>query len=358
MDLESLRRKIDSIDDEILRLLNERMVYVNQVGEIKTKVGGAIYRPEREQAIINRLVEKSKEQNGALDRRAIEAIFYEIIGVAKDLERAEKVAYLGPKGTFTHQAAEMRFGSIKEYLPLASISSVFKAVDSSRAAYGVVPIENSTDGIVGETLDLLGEYDLKILAEIYMPIHHSLCSLALSLEDITKIYSKDIAFGQCRKFLSEHRLDSVELIPVESTAKAAELAKLDPASAAICPHIAAKINNLPVIFDNIEDMHDNKTRFVIIGKFDSNPSGNDKTSILAKLSNKPGSLVEFLREFEKAGINLTKIESRPAKENKAFSYWFYIDFDGHFKDGKIEKIIGDRADIKWLGSYVKANDEV
>jgi chorismate mutase/prephenate dehydratase len=359
MNLEEIRKKIDEVDDKILKLLNQRMKYVSEVGDIKNALESPIFRPEREYSIINRLVSLSKKENGILERKAIEAIFYEIIGVAKNLERTEKVAYLGPRGTFTHQAAQMRFGSLKDYIPLASIASVFKAVDSDRVAYGVVPIENSTDGIVGETLDLLGQYDLKILAEIYMPIHHSFCSLSSSLERITKIYSKDIAFGQCRKFLSEHGLDGIELIPVESTAKAAELAKEDEQSAAICPHIAAKLNDLPSIFDNIEDMHDNKTRFVIIGKFASSASGNDKTSILAKLSNEPGSLVNFLREFEKENINLTKIESRPAKENRAFSYWFFIDFEGHKDEPKISQLLKKNAyDIKWLGSYVKAEDEI
>jgi chorismate mutase/prephenate dehydratase len=359
MSLEEIREKIDKIDDEILKLLNKRMEYVGEVGKIKNALESSIFRPEREHSIINRLVALSKKEGGILDKKAIEAIFYEIIGVAKNLERTEKVAYLGPKGTFTHQAAQMRFGSLKDYIPLASIASVFKAVDSDRAVYGVVPIENSTDGIVGETLDLLGQYNLKILAEIYMPIHHSFCSLSNSLEDITKIYSKDIAFGQCRKFLNEHRLDHVELIPVESTAKAAELAKEDDKSAAICPHIAAKLNNLPSIFENIEDMHDNKTRFIIIGKSPSSASGNDKTSILAKLSNEPGSLVDFLREFEKENINLTKIESRPAKENRAFSYWFFIDFEGHRDEPKISQLFKEgKYDIKWLGSYVKAEDEI
>ncbi|MBN2768172.1 MAG: prephenate dehydratase [Campylobacterales bacterium] len=359
MTLEELREKIDKVDDEILELLNKRMEYVSEVGDIKNTLESAIFRPEREHSIINRLTALSKKKDGILDRKAIEAIFYEIIGVAKNLERTERVAYLGPKGTFTHQAAQMRFGSLKDYIPLASISSVFKAIDSDRAAYGVVPIENSTDGIVGETLDLLGEYDLKILAEIYMPIHHSFCSLSSSLEEITKVYSKDIAFGQCRKFLNEHGLDSVELIPVESTAKAAEMAKDEAKSAAICPHIAAKLNKLPIMFDNIEDMHDNKTRFIIIGKFPSIPSGNDKTSILAKLSNEPGSLVEFLREFEKKNINLTKIESRPAKEDKAFSYWFFIDFEGHKDEPKISRLFKkNKYDIKWLGSYVKVEDEI
>ncbi len=358
MNLNELRDGIDNIDNKILELLNQRMKFVHDVGELKNKSGGAIYRPEREKAIINRLTKLSLDNSGILDKKSISAIFYEIIGVSKNLERTEKVAYLGPIGTFTHQAAEQRFGTLKDYIPLGSISSVFKAVDSNRATYGVVPIENSSDGVVGETLDLLGEYNLNIVSEIYMPIHHSFASLSNSIQDIDKIYSKDKAFGQCREFLEEHGLSDVEQIPTESTSKAANLASNDPKSASICLHIAAKLNHLPILFDNIEDRHDNKTRFIIIGKFNNEKSGDDKTSILAKISNEAGSLVRFLEEFDKAGINLTKIESRPAKVNKAFMYWFYIDFEGHISDKKVIEIIDRHHEIKCLGSYVRSNDEV
>ncbi|MBN2825714.1 MAG: prephenate dehydratase, partial [Campylobacterales bacterium] len=280
------------------------------------------------------------------------------IGIAKSMERDEKVAYLGPLGTFTHQAAQNRFGSIKDYNPYPSISAVFKAVDSDSATYGVVPIENSTDGIVGETLDLLGEYNLHIVAEIFMPIHHSFATHAPTLGEVKKIYSKDKAFGQCREFLENHGLSHLEDIPVESTAKAAQLAAKDPTAAAICLHIAAKINRLPILYENIEDQHDNKTRFIVISKSLNLKGKNDKTSILAKLSNEQGSLVRFLQEFDDADINLSKIESRPAKTNKAFSYWFYIDFDGHIEDENIKELLAKHDDIKFLGSYTKGDDEI
>ncbi len=358
MELKKLRNNIDKIDNKILKLLNKRMEYVHKVGELKNNTGGAIYRPEREQAIINRLTKLSQDTNGVLCKKSIEAIFYEIIGVSKNLERSEKVAYLGPIGTFTHQATQSRFGSIKDYIPLGSISSVFKAVDSDRATYGVVPIENSSDGVVGETLDLLGEYNLNIVSEIYMPIHHSFASLTTSIDTITKIYSKDKAFGQCREFLSEYGLEDVEQIPVESTAKAAQLASQDKTSAAICLHIAAKINHLPIIYDNIEDKINNKTRFIVISKIKTLKSNNDKTSILAKLSNAQGSLVRFLQEFDNEGINLSKIESRPSKTDKAFSYWFYIDFDGHIEDKNVKKILKRHNDIKLLGSYARSEIEI
>jgi len=238
---------------------------------------------------------------------------------------------------------------------MSSIDAVFKAVETKRAKYGVVPIENSIDGVVGQTLDLLGNSRLLIVSELYMPIHHTFASLEEDISKIKKIYSKDIAFGQCRNFLNEHGFEDIELIPVESTAKAAKIASKEKQSAAICSHIAAKLYNLPIVFENIEDMHTNKTRFIIISDFKNEKSSSDKTSILAKLKDKPGALVEFLEDFNKENINLTKIESRPAADKK-FTYWFYIDFEGHIDDERVKKVLKrHKGEIKWLGSYVKAN---
>jgi len=353
MDLKSLRDKIDSIDNQMLGLLNERMEIVKAVGEYKQKSGGAIYRPEREVEIIERINGMNK---GLLTKSAIEAIYLEIFAVARNLELPEKVAYLGPEGSFTHQAAESRFGAMSDYLPMNSIRAVFKSLEGKRAKYGVVPIENSRDGIVGETLDYLGESDLKIVAELTIPIHLAFASECEKLGDIKRIYSKDKGFGQCRSFLIEHGLEEVERIPVESTAKAAKMARKDPESAAICSHIAAKLYNLPTMFENIEDVHTNKTRFIILSDFKNQKGNDDKTSILAKLENKPGSLVKFLNRFNDNGINLIKIESRPSMDNDDFSSWFYIDFDGHYDDANVQKVLTSHAkEIKWLGSYVKGS---
>ncbi|WP_187647207.1 prephenate dehydratase [Nitrosophilus labii] len=352
MKLEELRKRIDEIDDKLLELLNERMKIVKEVGELKNKTRAPIYRPEREQEILNRL--KSKNI-GHLNEAAIEAIFLEIFAVSRNLERPERVAYLGPIGSFSHQAAESRFGAMSDYLSMNSISSVFKAVETKRAKYGVVPIENSIDGVVGETLDLLGRSPLLIVSELYMPIHHTFASLEDDISKIKKIYSKDVAFGQCRNFLNEHGFEEMELIPVESTAKAAKMAAKERGSAAICSHIAAKLYNLPMLFENIEDLHTNKTRFIVISDFKNEKSGNDKTSILAKLKDRPGALVRFLKDFDKEKINLTKIESRPAAD-KEFTYWFYIDFEGHIDDENVKKVLKQHeSEIKWLGSYVKAS---
>ncbi|MRJ03342.1 MAG: prephenate dehydratase [Epsilonproteobacteria bacterium] len=355
MKLEELRRRIDEIDDTILKLLNERMEVVKKVGELKNKTGAPIYRPEREIEILNRLKEKNP---GPLTESAIEAIFLEIFAVSRNLERPERVAYLGPEGSFTHQAAESRFGAMSDYLPLNSIGAVFKELELKRAKYGVVPIENSIDGVVGETLDLLGKSDLLIVAEIFMPIHHSFASLEESLRTVKRIYSKDIAFGQCRNFLIEHGLDTIEWIPVESTAKAAKLAAKEPGSAAICSTIAAKLYNLPVLFENIEDFSNNTTRFIVLSDFKNQASGSDKTSILARLQDHPGALYEFLKDFYDERINLTKIESRPAQQ-RDFNYWFYIDFDGHIDDDHIQRVLRKHPhEIKWLGSYAKVKDRV
>jgi chorismate mutase / prephenate dehydratase len=357
--LTDCRDAIDGIDNQILELLNQRMKVVHRVGEIKHESGTAVYRPEREKDIIDRLTQLSVERNGALNQGAIEAIFLEVFAVARNLELPERIAYLGPEGSFTHQAAESRFGGMSDYLSLGSIHAVFKTLESKRAKFGVVPIENSRDGIVGETLDLLSKSSVKIVAELYMPIHMSFATKAKRIEDITKVYSKDKGFGQCREFLSEHGLLNVEQIPVESTAKAAILAEEDPSAAAICSHIAAKLYGVPTLFENIEDEHDSATRFVILSDFKNGQSKHDKTSILVRLKDavEPGSLVHFLQDFDNANINLSKIESRPSKDKSGFGYWFYIDFYGHIDDENIQEVISKHVDeVTWLGSYVKGED--
>ncbi|MCF6330941.1 MAG: prephenate dehydratase [Sulfurimonas sp.] len=357
--LDDCRVAIDTIDDKLLDLLNKRMKVVEKVGEIKSKVGGAIYRPEREKDIISRLTKLSAKDNGLLKDKAIEAIFLEIFAVSRNLELPERIAYLGPEGTFTHQAAESRFGAMSDYLSLGSIHSVFKTLEAGRAKFGVVPIENSKDGIVGETLDLLSKSSMKIVAELYMPIHASFATKATKLQEINKIYSKDKGFGQCREFLQEHGFVNIEQIPVESTAKAAILAAEDPKAAAICSHIAAKLYGLPTMFENIEDEHDSSTRFIILSDFKNTQSEHDKTSILVKLHNaeEPGSLVHFLQDFDNENINLSKIESRPSKDKNGFGYWFYIDFYGHIDDAAIQKVLAKHdGEVTWLGSYVKGED--
>ena len=354
--LEECRTRIDTIDDQILELLNQRMHVVERVGEIKNETGGAIYRPEREKAIIKRLGQKNREINGLLNDAAIEAIYLEIFAVARNLELPERIAYLGPEGSFTHQAAESRFGAMSSYLSLSSIQSVFRTIEAGRAKFGVVPIENSRDGVVGETLDLLAKSSIKIVSELYMPIQMAFASKAKELKDIKRIYSKDKGFGQCREFLQEHELINIEQIPVESTAKAAILAAADPQAAAICSHIAAKLYGIPTMFENVQDTVDNTTRFLILSDFKNGISKEDKTSILVKLKDplKAGALVNFLQDFNDEKINLSKIESRPSKEKGKMGYWFFIDFFGHIDDEAVQRVVAKHTkEVTWLGSYVK-----
>ncbi|MEA3523586.1 MAG: prephenate dehydratase [Campylobacterota bacterium] len=357
--LDECRIAIDSIDDEVLALLNRRMHIVERVGEIKNDSGGAIYRPEREKAILDRLEMLSKDE--ILNKSAIEAIFLEIFAVARNLELPERIAYLGPEGSFTHQAAESRFGAMSDYLSLGSIASVFKTIEAGRAKFGVVPIENSRDGVVGETLDLLANSPMKIVAELYMPIHMSFASKARNITDIKCIYSKDKGFGQCREFLGQHGLENIEQIPVESTAKAAILAAKDPSAGAICSHIAAKLYGVPSMFENIEDVYNNTTRFVILSDFENAPSGEDKTSILVRLKDaqKSGALANFLQDFNEGEVNLSKIESRPSHDDDSFGYWFFIDFYGHIEDEYVQKVLRKHTDeVTWLGSYVKGDNAI
>jgi chorismate mutase / prephenate dehydratase len=354
--LDECRDAIDGIDNHLIDLLNDRMKIVERVGEIKNSAGSAIYRPEREKSIIERLVKRSKDNRGLFNRAAIEAVFLEIFAVSRNLERPEKIAYLGPEGSFTHQAAENRFGAMSDYLSLNSIGAVFKTVESGRAKFGVVPIENSRDGVVGETLDLLAQSSMKIVAELYMPIHVTFATKCEKISEIKKIYSRDKGFGQCREFLAEHGLENIEHIPVESTAKAAILASREPHSAAICSHIAAKLYEVPTMFENIEDTLDNTTRFFILSDFKNSMSEDDKTSIVVSLKDatKSGALVHFLSDFENANINLSKIESRPSRKKDEFGYIFFIDFYGHIDEERVKKVVDKHCDeIIWLGSYVR-----
>jgi len=352
MNLDKLRVDIDNIDDTLLKLYNQRMELVHKVGELKNTTGAPIYRPEREQSILNRL---KKQNSGKLTDSAIDALFLEMFAVARNLELPEAIAYLGPKASFTHQAAESKFGALSAYFPISTIKGVFREVASGKAKFGVIPIENSSNGIVSDTISCLNEYNLKIIAEVVVDIHHVFASITDDLKDIDKIYSKDIAFGQCQNFLTDFSFDEVEQIPVESTAKAAKLALNQKGSAAICSGVAAKLYNLPIRFENIEDNQSNRTRFFIVSDFDNQASGNDKTSLLVKLPNTPGSLVEFLNDFEREKINLTKIKSHIVEGNSIF----FIEFNGHSEDSKIQNILNkDGRDIKILGSYVKEADDI
>jgi len=353
--LDILRAKLDKLDNEIFDSLNERMKVVHEVGVLKAKTGGAIYRPEREKEIISRFQAHNIAKKGLLDANAIESMFLEIFAISRNLELPENIAYLGHEGSYTHEAAQSRFGAMSSYLPVNSIKGIFSQVENKNAKFGVVPIENSSNGIVHDSIQALMKYDLKIIAELVLDIHHVLASTCLKVEEIKTIYSKDIAIDQCSKFLENLGLDCVEFVRVESTTKAAKLATQNPSSAAICSRVGAKNFSLPILFENIEDIKSNKTRFIIISNFENAQSSCDKTSIIAKVANTHGALVSFLNDFDKAKINLTKIKSHIIQGIS----WHFIDFDGHKNDDNVKKIFDKYKDnIKFLGSYVKEIDDI
>jgi chorismate mutase/prephenate dehydratase len=350
MNIKELRTKIDKIDSDILELLNERMDLVHEIGLIKSASNESVYRPEREQEIIDRLNSLSK---GKLNSDSIKAVFQEIFAAARNIELPERVAYLGPEGSFTHQAAETNFGSQSEYLPLNSIKAVFDSLNSHKAKYGIIPLENNQEGIVQETIDFLGISKLKIISELPLSISFSFATRSKDLKKIERIYSKDIAFKQCKEFIENYFGDEVKCIPVNSTSAAVSYADKQLDSAAICSRFAAVQKGVPILYDKIEDSKDNHTRFVILSLSQNDVvSKKDKTSILVNLSDGHGVLAQFLQEFHDAKINLTKLESRPAKKGTDFKYVFYIDFEGHYLDKNFQ-IIYKRYEknIKLLGSY-------
>lgn len=351
--LAPLRAQIDELDNKILGLLDKRMKIVREIGAVKVKEKAFIYHPKREREIVERLNSLNPQ---FITPSAINAIYSEIFATSRHLELPERVAYLGPTGSFTHQVAMSRFGKVSEYISATNIESIFKLVENKSVKYGVIPIENNSNGIVGESLDFLSKYDVKIIAEASLAIHHSLASNEKLLSNIKKIYSKDVAFGQCREFLKNYSLQNAELIPLDSTAKAAKVAASEKNSAAICSKVAADSLGLPIMFENIQDSNENITRFFIISDFKLGVSGNDKTSFCAFINNsdKPGTLANLLNDFSKANINLVKLESRPLRHNKGFSFWFYMELEGHIDDSHIAEIFAEKGDrLKWLGSYPK-----
>ena len=351
--LAPLRAQIDELDNKILGLLDKRMKIVRDIGAVKVKEKAFIYHPKREREIVERLTNLNPQ---FITPSAINAIYSEIFATSRHLELPERVAYLGPTGSFTHQVAMSRFGKVSEYISATNIESIFKLVENKSVKYGVIPIENNSNGIVGESLDFLSKYDVKIIAEASLAIHHSLASNEKLLSNIKKIYSKDVAFGQCREFLKNYSLQNVELIPLDSTAKAAKVAAGEKNSAAICSKVAADSLGLPIMFENIQDSNENITRFFIISDFKLGVSGNDKTSFCAFINNsdKPGTLANLLNDFSKANINLVKLESRPLRHNKGFSFWFYMELEGHIDDSHIAEIFAEKGErLKWLGSYPK-----
>ena len=349
-ELEKLRREIDEVDNEILKLLNKRANVVIEIAHIKRNEKAKYYSPEREREIIERI---KALNTGPFPNDTLKVIYREILSASLSLEEPLKVAYLGPLATFTHLAALRHFGSSALFVPVESIKEVFNAVESGRTGFGVVPIENSSEGVVSYTLNMFMDYDLKISAEVMLEISQNLISKSGDKAKIKKVYSNPLAAAQCRRWL-ESRLPKIPILETTSTARAAELASQDAAAAAIASELAAKVYNLQFIEKNIEDSKHNVTRFLVISKEFPAKTGKDKTSIMFSIKDKPGALYDILSPFKKAKINLTKIESRPSKR-KAWEYIFFVDMQGHIDDKKVRRAIDDMKDsclyLKILGSY-------
>lgn len=354
MKIAKLREKIDRIDSKILSLLGERAEVVFKVGQEKAKAKMELHVPQREEEIFARL---TRQNTGRFPTHAIRPVFREIISACRSLEGPLKLAYLGPEGTFTHLACTRRFGGSAHFMPVRSIGDVFTEVEKGNVEYGVVPIENSSEGVVSHTLDMFVESDLKICGEILLGVSHSLLSKSGDLRKVKKIYSHPHAFAQSRKWL-EANLPRVPLFEASSTAAAAKLVTRDASAAAIASELAANLYNLKVISRKIEDTTRNVTRFLIIGRTSAVPTSRDKTSVMFSIKDRVGALYRILEPFARYQINLTKVESRPSK-TKAWEYIFYLDIEGHIDDepvkAALELLREECLFLKVLGSYPKGN---
>ncbi len=349
--LSDLRKRIDAIDREVLELLNRRAEIAKEIGEVKKRKGLPFYVPGREAKVLARIEEFNR---GPLPPEAVRAIFREIISACRALEEPTKVAFLGPEATFTHLAALKHFGTSSDLKPLETIDEVFDEVEKERVDYGVVPIENSIEGIVNYTVDMFLDTQIKIAGEVYVSVNLHLMSLEGSLEDIRKVYSHRHAIAQARKWLSE-RLPNVEVEEVSSTSRAAELASRERHTAAIASEAAALLYDLNILAKNVQEVSRNFTRFLVIGRSDSEvPTGNDKTSIMFTTKHVSGALFNALKPFAIYGVNLSKIESRPIKK-KPWEYIFFVDVEGHRKEDRVSKALDELREstsfLKVLGSY-------
>jgi len=349
MSLEEIRKRIDEIDTEIIRLLNERAKAAREIGKIKDRSNAHIYAPAREKQIYEQIAATNR---GPLSNEAVKSIYKEIISASRSLEKPLTVTYLGPQATFAHLAALQKFGSSTTYLSARTISDVFLDVQKARADYGVVPIENSTEGIVSHTLDMFMESDLKIFSEVMLEVSHNLMSKG-QLQDIKRVLSHPQALGQCRKWL-EANLPLAELVATSSTAQAAELAQKDLSAAAIANELAAEIYHVNLLVRRIEDCPNNYTRFLVIGHSMAERGGHDKTSLMFSIKHRAGALSEVLKIFSSHGINLTRIESRPSRQ-QAWEYVFFVDLEGHVEDPRVSQALEEAAEncifLKSLGSY-------
>jgi len=346
--LKNFREQIDRIDDELLKLFNRRASLAQQIGHVKGE--SAVLRPEREAQVLQRMAQAN---GGPLSNQGVTQLFTEIMSQCRALEAPLRVAYLGPHGTFSEAAVFQRFGQATEGLPADSIDGVFTAVENGAANYGLVPVENSTEGAIGRTLDLLLSSNLKICGEVLLQVHQCLLSNENDLSVIRKVYSHPQSFGQCQGWLNAH-LPHAERITASSNADAARLAAEESFTAAVAGEQAAAHFKLKVLAQNIEDDARNTTRFLVIGKQDVAPSGRDKTSLVMSAANRPGAVHDLLVPLAQNGVSMTKLESRPSRTG-LWEYVFYVDIEGHQADAKVAAALTQlkqiAAFVKVLGSY-------
>jgi len=352
-EIQKLRAEIDRVDDDLAALLQRRAGLAQKIGALKQ--GAGAYRPEREAEILNRLSAKA----GILAADRVAAVFREIISACRGLEEAIRVSYLGPEGTFSGQAVRKHFGRAVEALPAASVDEAFRRCESGSAQFTVVPVENSTEGAVGRTLDLLLTTPLRICGEIELRVQQNLLSKASSLQAIRRIYSHAQSLAQCNGWLAQN-LPNVERVPVTSNADAARRAADEPAAAAIAGEAAAERYQLGVLARAIEDDPNNTTRFLVLSNVDPAPTGRDRTSIVLSAENKPGAVHALLTPLAQHRVSMTRIESRPARARSAlWEYMFFIDVEGHQKDETVARALAELKRLapylKVLGSYPAAN---
>jgi len=345
-----LREQIDAIDAQILDLLSRRGQVAQQVGHVKAETNAPVFRPEREAQVLRGVAERNP---GPLKDRDVQTIFREIMSSCRALEKRVTVAYLGPSGTFSEQAVYQQFGSAIETVPCVSIDEVFRATEAGTADFGVVPVENSSEGAINRTLDLLLATTTIISGEISIPVHHSLMSKTGSMEGVTVVCAHSQALAQCQVWLNQHH-PGIERRAVASNAEAAILASQDPTVAAIASEMAGEQYQLGVVQPHIQDDPHNRTRFVVIGALQTGPSGRDRTAIVLAVPNKAGAVYNLLAPLAKHGVSMTRFESRPARIG-TWEYYFYVDVEGHVHDAAVARALEELKDnaafFKVLGSY-------
>ncbi|MDF3037180.1 MAG: pheA [Paucimonas sp.] len=348
--LKPLREQIDAIDAQILDLLNRRARIAQEVGHVKAETNAPVFRPEREAQVLRSVADRNP---GPLNRDDVQTIFREIMSACRALEKRVTVAYLGPAGTFSEQAIYQQFGHAVEPLPCASIDEVFRDVEAGTAEFGIVPVENSTEGAVNRTLDLLLQTTLCISGELSIQVHHSLMTKTGTMEGVKRICAHSQALAQCQAWLNLN-YPNIERQAVASNGEAALRASADPTVAAIAGEIAGEKYNLGIVKSHIQDDPHNRTRFAVIGRLQTTPSGKDQTSLVLSVPNKPGAVYSLLAPLAKHGVSMTRFESRPARMG-TWEYYFYVDIEGHVHDAKVaqalEELKQNASFFKVLGSY-------